>query len=852
MRVIGSISSLLLFAGIAAAQQQPSLTGFTCVANAGVPPIVRVEGITELVGDLLLQCSGGKPTPLGAIVPTANITLFLNTNVTSRLLSNGASDALLLVDEPGGAPNSQIAEPSNANTPQSGCITPIPGCQVIGTGNGVGTYNGTGTGPHANPNIFQGKVSGNSIEWEGIPIDPPGTNEIRVVRLTNVRVNANQLGLSSTLIPTQIVGFVSITPVTPSGPPVFITNPTQILGNSQPGVLLGDTPATEEQCPGFYGSQIFHDTGGSPVPATTIFRYQEGFPGSWKTKQAKSVQNVPGAVYNSESNFIPNPAAGLPSLTGQADTGTIFQGYIILPSGLNLSLPQTTPLVDSNNVMQGFVTTASPGATLSGGNLVVKPAAGGGATVFFQVTQRNDPSVTGPLSLPITATFTGTANTVPSQFLFTGGFANQQFTPTTLFIPGSSNASLFPNFGSLSSGASTPAEEPYLLFGSDVPCVNSGMTLDPFNIGSQPGPATLQFFGFNGSIPPPPSNQPADLAVPDATATLPPSLQLPRLNNVGLTSSLLATPNISVTKDSSATWLNVGLSSTTTPATAIVSVNPAAVGNYSTTLKFSSPSAGTVSVPVTYSVTQGPWFTRYGFQHQASYVSNIVAPGEPFVIIGGDDFGPANIAVFTLGADGKFPTTVGNTQVLFDGVPAPLYYSLNNNGKGQVTGFAPFSLANKINTTGTTDVQVVYNGVKSPPVTLFIVDAVPGLYTADSSGSGPGAILNQNLSVNTASNPEAVGNYIVLYGGGAGQTTPGGRDGATGTAAETPNLPVKVFIDGIQATDIPFAKQAPGLVEGVFQINVRIPPGVRPNTNVPVVVQFGDKQTQPGVTVATK
>jgi len=45
-------------------------------------------------------------------------------------------------------------------------------------------------------------------------------------------------------------------------------------------------------------------------------------------------------------------------------------------------------------------------------------------------------------------------------------------------------------------------------------------------------------------------------------------------------------------------------------------------------------------------------------------------------------------------------------------------------------------------------------------------------------------------------------------------------------------LPVKVFIDGIAATDIPYAGPAPGLVEGVFQINVRIRAGVRHNANV--------------------
>jgi uncharacterized protein (TIGR03437 family) len=259
----------------------------------------------------------------------------------------------------------------------------------------------------------------------------------------------------------------------------------------------------------------------------------------------------------------------------------------------------------------------------------------------------------------------------------------------------------------------------------------------------------------------------------------------------------------------------------------------------------------TLSVPVTYTVTNGPWFTRYGFANSASYVSDVVAPGEPFVIFGGDAFGPSTLAGPALDGNGLVTTMIGNTQVLFDGTPAPLYYSVNANGIGQIAGFAPFELATKTST----NVQVVYNGVTSPPVMLYVLDAVPGLYTADSSGGGQGAILNHDLTINGAGNPESPGNLIVLYGGGAGQTSPVGRDGGlagVGAPLAQLKLPVKVFIDGIAATNVQYAGPAPGLVEGVFQINVVIPAGVRHNANVPVVAQVKDKQTQPGVTVATK
>jgi uncharacterized protein (TIGR03437 family) len=53
-------------------------------------------------------------------------------------------------------------------------------------------------------------------------------------------------------------------------------------------------------------------------------------------------------------------------------------------------------------------------------------------------------------------------------------------------------------------------------------------------------------------------------------------------------------------------------------------------------------------------------------------------------------------------------------------------------------------------------VQVEYNGVKGNILTVPVVDAVPGIFSMNQSGTGPGAILNwPDYSVNGASNREA-------------------------------------------------------------------------------------------------
>src|SRR5271168_1278912 len=59
---------------------------FTCNTNAGSPNIVRGEGVTELVGDLILNCTGGTPTKLGTLIPLSNVQVSLNTNITSRIV----------------------------------------------------------------------------------------------------------------------------------------------------------------------------------------------------------------------------------------------------------------------------------------------------------------------------------------------------------------------------------------------------------------------------------------------------------------------------------------------------------------------------------------------------------------------------------------------------------------------------------------------------------------------------------------------------------------------------------------------------------------------------------------------
>jgi uncharacterized protein (TIGR03437 family) len=70
-----------------------------------------------------------------------------------------------------------------------------------------------------------------------------------------------------------------------------------------------------------------------------------------------------------------------------------------------------------------------------------------------------------------------------------------------------------------------------------------------------------------------------------------------------------------------------------------------------------------------------------------------------------------------------------------------------------------------------TQVQVEYNGEKSNTVTVPVMDAVPGIFSLDQSGTGPGAILNwPDYIVNSSLNRVAAGGFIMAYATGEGRT----------------------------------------------------------------------------------
>lgn len=214
------------------------------------------------------------------------------------------------------------------------------------------------------------------------------------------------------------------------------------------------------------------------------------------------------------------------------------------------------------------------------------------------------------------------------------------------------------------------------------------------------------------------------------------------------------------------------------------------------------------------------------------------------MVLYGSRVWPVQSTAGRLTSDGRFTTDLAGTQVLFDGAPAPLLYA----SSGQLAAVVPYEIDGKSGT----HVQVVNSGGVSDPLALPVTPAAPSIFSADYTGSGQGAILNQGgVTVNSSANPAEKGSVIAIYATGGGQTSPAGIDGQLALATlPKPKLPVQVLIGGRPA-ELRYAGAAPAAVAGLFQVNARIPADT-PSGEIPVLVQVGNAVSQPGITVAVK
>jgi uncharacterized protein (TIGR03437 family) len=276
---------------------------------------------------------------------------------------------------------------------------------------------------------------------------------------------------------------------------------------------------------------------------------------------------------------------------------------------------------------------------------------------------------------------------------------------------------------------------------------------------------------------------------------------------------------------------------------AIVRQSPdLSVSGNSLSATFPAYSMTLLVVPEAQSALPAPQPVVTAVTSAASYDATGISPGE-IAIVWGTGLGPSTLANLQV-AGGILSNNIGGVQVYFNGYPAPMVYALGT----QLSAVVPYEVAAQ----QTASVVVVYQGNASTPFQIPIAAAKPAIFTNDASGSGQGAVLNQDYSRNGSASPAPRGQYIFIYGTGEGVTTPPGLDGRiTTTPLPQVSSSCAVTIGGQSAT-FNYCGEAPGDTAGVFQVNALIPESVTPGNSVPITITIGGVTSQANVTVAVK
>ncbi|HEV2202442.1 MAG TPA: hypothetical protein VGR73_21705 [Bryobacteraceae bacterium] len=191
--------ALAIVALIACFTVPASAQSFQCKDNTATNQIARSEGWADYIGDILLGCTGGIPNGAGQQVKGADITVTLpQTQISSKIINPTAktllSEATLIMDDihdpSSGAPTNFPGVRPHLVCADNGLAGGAGVCNVISDGNPLDTYDGS-RGDNPRPNIFVARPNGaNSVIFNGVPLDPPGTGFTRTIRITNIRINA--------------------------------------------------------------------------------------------------------------------------------------------------------------------------------------------------------------------------------------------------------------------------------------------------------------------------------------------------------------------------------------------------------------------------------------------------------------------------------------------------------------------------------------------------------------------------------------------------------------------------------------------------------------------------------------
>jgi uncharacterized protein (TIGR03437 family) len=772
-----------------------------CVLRQGTEANLRQEGSTERFGDVLLQCNG-PATPAGQKLPMLRFKIYSPVPIANVQIADksSATDALLIADDP--------------NKDQFVVASPVPGLGVGTTRQITSDASNVGTYRFPNENIFY--LQQDSLKSLTTVI-PYGGGQ-HSFRFTGARGDVRMFPAGKISLTVSVTDYET-------GQSIFVAD-------SPAGTVARAATSTYTSWSRGHSDPVNASLKNNQTPANAqpfIIQYKETFPNSFRSPipLATFFDDPLGDYSNYETGYF-NSMTRLvypPNVLGTTIGGSVTN----LPSGNNPVFVAVPNNLTSGNFSAKLIT---PGLIPLGSTGLSQLAVTNGRADFYYQVVSSDPKVleTATVSVYLYWDPCFTVSTCPPA-------------PTDIVVRGGMVADIggaYPQFDesfrSWSVGAtllSQSGQAPTLTFCQPSNCWLSQSPSPTFNDSSNgcrfesgmwglisPNYAsanTTVSLGSNPNI-----NATVGTTLKDgvasgtATGTAPFTFQL----------GFKLSPSLSFDPKPSAASASGSSRSVAAAATPQANTPPATA--FTIPLTATAPGLPTLNTNVNVNVLSRstPLVVPSNFTDVADYRGPSVAPGQIFSLF--PDFYPqtASLVQSTLDANGKLPTLVGDTQVLFDDVPSPLLFVTKN----QIAGVAPFGLAGK----STTQMKIVYKGVESPAVTMSVKTASVSIVSGDSSGGGTCACLNSNSTLNSKANPARPGDVVVLIVAYGGPMDIPGTDGRTTFAAPYPKPkgPVTATIGGIAVVDFPYVGNLPGYVESAEQWNIRIPPTAKSGPNV--------------------
>ena len=672
----------VLAGAIACANAQ--FSSLSCVATA-VTALVRAEGITERLGDIVLTCAGGAPN--GAV--TTNLTLFFPVNVTNRLGAGDTLNASLTIDT------------------------------------------GSGPVPAAPPTL----ATPSSLAFNGLrfTLSPAGA---ALLRISNLRAAVSQL-------PPSVSGQSVQVFLGSAGPSNITINNSQFTaGMTVTGLLAGSSTA------GIVCTA-------SPLPDTitmsNLFATRTRFASLRLTEGAASAFRTRGAGEDSGTRFLVR-YAGFPAGARLFVPDVVAGSSALEPTaGGDLGLPASggryAPDASGSLLLARVFNADVNGA---GGIPIYTPATPGSGTVSFDAA--SEVPLTGGAGLVVYEVVDANANIQESaQFPAFLGLGPTSGGP---LIVATASVSLAPVSTVITASASAPVPR----FAATAPPSDCAAL----------GDCRAGYFPRLMVEATPPLEY-------TAVAGAGHQIRYVRVNNEA---GGLMVWRVTVAYQTGSGWLRVDPTEGINSATVRVDALPEKLspGIYRATLTIDAgPLAGSRTLPATLEVT----------------------PATPVVPTPAIE-SVTNAATFRAGplVAGSLATVMGarlagaSVVVTFDGAPARLLYT----SERQINLQVPPELGTKT----VAQVIVTVNGIASTPYPVTLAPIAPGIF----------GVLNQDGTLNNATNPAPVGTILQIF--------------ATGLpSAQGAAITAKVH-DRIITTPH-YAGPAPGL-SGVQQVNAAIPP----------------------------